>query len=55
MNLNLPNEFLPDRVSIQQDVLPHTKFTVAELDGAGCIRHFWISLGLRKNVGRNTI
>lgn len=55
MDLKLPQEFFPDRVSIQQDVPANTVFTMAELEGAGCIRHFWISLGLRKNVGRNTI
>lgn len=55
MQLDLPERFYPDRVSIQQDVAAHTVFTVADLDGAGCIRHFWISLGLRRNVGRNAI
>ncbi len=55
MKLNLPTDFLPDRVSLQDGVLPHTRYTVAELEGAGCIRHFWISLGKAPELGRETL
>ena len=41
--LDLPKHGIPDRVSLQQKILPGTKITYAQLDGPGCIRHLWVT------------
>lgn len=45
MKLQLPDAPVPDRVSIVRRLEPHEKYTYAELEGPGCIRHIFITPG----------
>ena len=55
MKLNLPSVSVNDKVMLFRIVKAHEKVTLAELDGAGCIKHIWICPGKRDrpNVSRN--
>ncbi|WP_425395446.1 DUF2961 domain-containing protein [Aeoliella sp.] len=41
--LRLPAEFDNERITIRDNMPPGEETTVAELDGEGCLRHFWIT------------
>lgn len=44
MELQLPSTAIPDRVSLTRGLKPLERFTYAELDGPGCIRHIFVVL-----------
>ncbi len=44
MDLHLPQNPVPDRVSITAALPANTRKTYALLDGPGCIRHIWVAL-----------
>lgn len=55
MKLNLPTLFVNERVSLNLNMGPYEKRTMAELEGAGCINHIWLCVGRRLMTSRNTI
>ena len=44
MDLHLPQNPIPDRVSITEALPANTRKSYAQLDGPGCIRHIWVAL-----------
>lgn len=42
--LDLPDEPVPDRVSLVKRIEPNTRETFATFDGPGCIRHLYVTL-----------
>ena len=42
--LQLPTEFLPDRVIDNPMVEANKRYLIAELEGPGCIRHIWMTV-----------
>ena len=50
MNLQLPDDPVPDRVSITRPLPANQRATCAELDGPGCIRHIWVVLAHPKRL-----
>lgn len=55
MNLNLPANPVPDRVSLTQYLPAHERLTCAELEGPGCIRHIWMAWGRQDQLNRQAI
>ncbi len=55
LKLNLSENYLPDRACIEKRCAPGERFDAFFLDGPGCIRHFWISPGLKQEGGRNIL
>ena len=43
IDLNLPEEAVPDRVSLVRRLEAGERFAYAELEGPGCIRHLWVT------------
>jgi len=41
--LELPKEFLPDRVLDSPSLKANNRYVLAELKGPGCIRHIWMA------------
>lgn len=44
MQLDLPSHAVPDRVSWKGNVPAGNRRIIARMDGAGCIRHLWLTL-----------
>jgi hypothetical protein len=55
--LNLPDDPIPDRVSIPGEVFlpPFTRRTYANLEGPGCIRHLWIVVSRHEATNRKCV
>ena len=49
--LNLPREYSSHRVAFRQPVSRSGETTVAEMEGEGCLRHFWLTIAnVRKDA-----
>src|SRR5688572_20445528 len=53
MHLALPKRPVADRVSLTIPVQPREKRNVAELDGAGCIKHIFVTVGKNPRQDRS--
>ena len=55
IKLQLPDQPVPDRVSLTCYLPAHERKTFAELDGPGCIGHIWIGWGRQDQLNRQAI
>ena len=55
IELNLPSDPVSDRVSLVTGVAPGERKAFAELEGPGCIRHFWVTMTRRDGANRDAV
>lgn len=53
--LQLPPNPLPDRLSYQGRLHPHSRTTCVEFDGPGCIRHIWMTICREELLNRKCV
>ena len=53
--LDLPKNAISDRISIVKRCGPNERFTIADLDGCGCINHIWVTPWRKKTPDTEVI